>query len=248
MTNAPRFFCDDIRPGSIALCPDESRHARRSLRLQPGDAVELFDGRGNVGYGHLSDPPAHETAAAARGRRHDVPAAVLVAHVLHHPPPPRRLSLIVAAPKGDRLEWMIEKCTELGAWKITLAEFERSVVHLRPAHAEKLSRTAVEACKQSRRPWRPQILAGVCLPVALTSAVSDGVLLCADPSDTAQPLGRWLREQHSEALAASILIGPEGGLTADETGCAAFQHVRLAAHTLRIETAAVAAAAAWAMH
>lgn len=244
MSSTPRFFCESFSPGRIALPADESRHATHSLRLRDGEPIELFDGGGNIGFGRLV---ASNSEPGGKGRRRESAAEVIVERVAHFPAPRRRVSLIVASPKGDRLDWMVEKCTELGVWGLTLAEFERSVVHPRPAQADKLRRTAIEACKQCRRAWLPRIAVGVTLAKAIAAVPPDEPLLCADPDDDATPLSAWLAPHSRAEISACIIVGPEGGLTPVERNNPRLVRVRLAPYILRIETAAIAAVAAWAM-
>lgn len=160
--------------------------------------------------------------------------------------PRAELTLIVAACKGPRLDWLIEKCTELGVSRIVLAEFERSVVRCGPRHVEKLRRTAIEASKQCRRAWLPEIAAGLSLAEAV--APCDGIpLLIAHPEPSAAALPDWLA-RHASERKLSAVVGPEGGLTPTEIvflRSAGAVEVRLAETVLRVETAAAAIAACW---
>jgi 16S rRNA (uracil1498-N3)-methyltransferase len=161
----PRFYCPRLTTGAVRLDEAESRHALRSRRLRAGDAVTLFDGCGRVGHGRI-------TEGLRRASRSSLAAEVSVDAILTVPAPTRRLTLIPAACKGSRLDWMIEKCTELGATRMVLADFEHSVVRLQPRAVAGLMATAIAACKQSRRAWLPQIIVAQSLPAALASAAA----------------------------------------------------------------------------
>jgi len=245
----PRFYCPQLAPGLVTLDQAESQHALRSLRLRPGDQAVLFDGNGRIAHGVLQ---ASRAAAAPAGRRRTVrgrlTASFAVERVLCEPPPGRTLTLIVAGCKGPRLTWMIEKLTELGVTTIVLAEFERSVVHPQAAHAARLRRTALEAAKQSRRAWLPQIECAATLDAALAGRRS-GRLLVAHPGDEALPLATRLHAQTLTDEHVTAVVGPEGGLSDAELralGQAGAELVRLAPTILRVETAALAVAANWA--
>ena len=158
-----------------------------------------------------------------------------------------RLTLITAACKGDRLDWLIEKGTELGVARFVLAEFERSVVHSSADQVTRFLRASLEACKQSRRAWLPEIEAGG----TLTQAVSDAPapLIVAHVSESAPFLGDYLRANGAAASQLTAVIGPEGGLTEAEVSMLSARGatiVRLASTILRVETAALAVAAVWA--
>lgn len=247
----PRLFCPDLTAPVVALSAEESRHALRSLRLRPGDAVELFDGRGTVALARLVAP-----GGAMRGSRAGVHAraSARIEQRTGVAEPQEVLTLVVAGCKGARLDWLVEKCTELGVSSLLLTTFERSVVRCGPQHAVRLRRTALEACKQCRREWLPRIDACVDLSAAL--AQCRGELLIAHPAPFAQPIGQWLasrctlpRSSHELARQMTAVIGPEGGLTDSELERlrqAGGQMVSLGDHTLRVETAAMALVANWA--
>jgi len=239
----PRFYCPALDGPLAWLDEHESRHATRSLRLRPGDQVVLFDGCGHVAHGRIAPP-----TPASRGRRSTKAVAVQVAQRSDVAPPTRTLSLLVAACKGPRLDWLVEKTTELGVTKLLFTEFERSVVRPGARHLERLRRVAIEACKQSRRVWLPEIGPARPLCEAVRPWQGPG-LLVADPGDDSQPATAWLANYASSWPQLACVIGPEGGLSPSERDllreCRA-QFVSLALHTLRVETAAVALAAVWA--
>ncbi len=145
-------------------------------------------------------------------------------------PAERPLTVAAAIPKGDRAEWMVQKLTELGVSEIVFLHCERSVVRWKGDRAAqqlaRMTRVAREAAMQSRRVWLPALRG----PVDLAQAATMAGAVVADPDgDIASDC-------------EVVLIGPEGGLSAVERGlCAAT--VNLGRHVLRVETAAVAAAA-----
>ena len=138
------------------------------------------------------------------------------------------LTVAVTPPKGDRLEWLVAKCTEVGVDRIVLLEAERSVVRWRGDRADKqlerLRRIAVEASMQSRRVWLP-VLEG---PVAALTFLPDVTV--------AEPGGAPVT-----GLISTIAVGPEGGWSSAELASAGGR-VSLGDQILRTETAAVAAA------
>lgn len=230
----PRFHVNELRGPTVELPEAESRHAVLSLRLMERNEVEVFDGRGNVARGEIVAAVTTKRGKAARI------VQVQIGEIRREAPPARPLTLIVAGCKGARLDWMIEKCTELGAARIVLADFERSVVHVRAAQADKLLRTAIEACKQCGRNWLPEIAAGMRMLDA--TGKKEGALLVCEPGPASKPLSAMVVKEP----AAAVVIGPEGGLTESELTELERRgalRVRLADHILRVETAAVCAAA-----
>lgn len=237
----PRFYCPELTVGELTLDAAQSRHARSSLRLRDGDAVLLFDGRGRTAEATIA-------VASARGAAGQA-VCVQVDRVNALTPPLRSLTLIAAGCKGPRLRWMVEKCTELGVSELCLAEFERSVVRVSEAHAQKLRTTAIEACKQCGRAWLPEIRCGMAPDSIIRSAPFDRLAIAH--ADAAAPSGAEWFGASEPAVRVAAVIGPEGGLTGDEldrlVGLGG-QIVRLADHTLRVETAAIAMTALWAAY
>lgn len=256
----PLFYCPSLARGLVELNDEESRHARGSRRLQPGDRIRLFDGAGTVATGRIV-PPTADSSSESRPRRatpsgrRAVPTRIRVEveSIERVAPPSFPLTLLVAAPKGERLDWMIEKCTELGVAGIRLAEFDRSIVHLRDEQTARLGRLAREACKQCGRAWLPTIRAVGPFETALAAEAERSpppALAIAHPATEAIGVAEWIKVTRTQRPAACIVIGPEGGFT-DREHRAAMQRgaraVRLGPHILRVETAAIAAAAAWAV-
>lgn len=143
--------------------------------------------------------------------------------------PARAITVAAALPKKDRAEWLVQKCTEIGVDRIVLLASERSVVRWtgeRAAHhRQRLDRVADEAAQQSRRVWWPQLVG----PVPAASVLVD--------TPAAEPGGRPLTAEDT-----AVAVGPEGGWSPAELAVAA-DTVALGPHVLRVETAAVVAAA-----
>ncbi len=189
----------------------DEHHLRRVLRLRDGEPVTVTDGIG-------AWRPCRFVAAEL-----DVDG-----EIEHVPATTNPVRLAVAPPKGDRLEWLIQKVTEIGVDRITLVRAERSVVRWDETKAERqverLARIVREAAMQSRR---------VHLPV-VDGPVDASDVLAAVPA--AEPGGRPLAaDDHA------IAIGPEGGWSPAELS--SVDTVELGPHVLRVETAAVVAAA-----
>ncbi len=221
-----------VEPGGAAagrrvrLAEGEAHHLR-VRRARGGDAVELRDGSGLVGAGRLL--------------RDATDWAVLVETVEHRPAGPP-LVLAVGAGDRDRFAWVVEKAVELGVTSVVPLETERTAgvaSRVRLPHLGRLRRQALEAVKQSGNPWACRVEEPATLREVLAREMPEERWV-ADPAGDPPPalLG---------ASPCTIIVGPEGGLTEPERAAAlaaGCRPVALGAHTLRFETAALAAAAA----
>lgn len=220
-----------LTEGRVELDPPQAHHLRDVLRLGPGDAVEAFDDAGRVA------PATIETCDATR-----VILQVGRVTVSGH-----SCAIVVASavPKGERADWMIEKLSELGVSRYVPLKTARSVVH--PSGAGKLDRwrrIATESARQSRRAGVMQIDELTALEEALQQ-LHNGLLLSTEPG-AMSILDASRQALDRTAAGVSLFIGPEGGWTSDELArcrSAGLTGVRLTETILRIETAAVAAAA-----
>ena len=146
--NIPRFHCPEplASGAALALPPTAARHVQ-VLRLQPGDAIVLFDGRGG-----------EYAATVARMGRSDVDVQV-GAHDPVEREAPRAVHLIVGMPANERMDWLVEKATELGVARIQPVAAARSVLKLsgeravkRQAHWQAIAAAACEQCGRNRVP------------------------------------------------------------------------------------------------
>jgi 16S rRNA (uracil1498-N3)-methyltransferase len=214
-------------PGETAkLSREESAHAR-ARRLSPGDAVVLIDGSGRTAPSELVE----------LGRD----GALVRVGAIVEPAPPARppVSLLVSGIRPERLAWLVEKATELGAATVTLVESARSQSYRSAAaRIPKLERVAREAAKQCERADWPSIGGPLALDRALAADDAPNRLFL-DFGGEAFP-SRLPREP------AAILVGPEGGWSDAERAASSalgWRAVALPAGKLRAETAAVVALA-----
>lgn len=232
MAAPPRFLLDTplAEPGIYTLDRQESHHAANVLRLRKGDMITLFDGAGKYGDGPIVNPDKNALT-------------VDVFEVLQENRARIAITIASAIPKGKRWQMLVEKCTELGVQRILPMLCGRSVVK-GEGDADKWRRWSVEAAKQSRRAHLPEIFEPMKVPDILAWAKqSNALALLADPAGE-NP--RTFQEEILSAASVLVMIGPEGGFTAEEMACYDQEHVgklRLSPYVLRIETAAATACA-----
>jgi 16S rRNA (uracil1498-N3)-methyltransferase len=230
---APHFFVEMLKgpDSTVSLAPADSRHALRSLRLQPGEEVSLTDGAGTVARGRL----VGEEDGLARIRVEEVQRAVRRTPIV---------SVALAPPKGDRLSWAVQKLAEIGADEVVLMETGRSVRTWNDDRADRaadrLRTVAREAAMQSRQPFVMEVTPAVPFQDAFPPGGAVGILLWA---------GAKTRLSHvlpDDASGIRILVGPEGGFSQEEietAGEAGVLEASLGPAILRTETAALVGAA-----
>jgi 16S rRNA (uracil1498-N3)-methyltransferase len=234
-TREPRFYLDaPLRAGSTLTLPEESaHHAVHVLRLETGDAVALFNGRGG------------EYAARVASIQRLRIAIDVLQHRAVERESPLRITLLQGVSSNDRMDFTVRKAVELGAAAIHPLLATRSVARPkgeradnRRAHWQKVVISACEQCGRNQIPEvHPLAQVDACL-----RAPQEGVKLLLSPRSEL-PLSRAVEGGTSFVLAA----GPEAGFDAAEEaafGAAGFTPVKLGPRVLRTETAALAALAA----
>ena len=229
-----RFYCNPIVEPLVELSASEARHLALVRRLVVGDDIELFDGLGTVAVGVIRTASRRKVTLDVRETR-----------VLPRPKWPQ-IVIAVSVAKGERFDWLIGKCTELGVDRICPVLFERTVKQAKnPRINERWHNLAVAAAKQCRRVFLPRTDQPLPLKKAVETLIKEypnARFLLGSLSDSAPPL----IDRECEPGDIVALVGPEGGLTEQEEvllesyGCRA---VRLTDTVLRIETAAVVFAA-----
>jgi len=230
MSNMPWVYCSALSEcAEIELPPEELRHLVGSHRRRTGDFVVLFDGLGEIAYGTLQEL----TKRPLKGR-------VKIVSNRSCPKPLRKTHLASALPKGERQGLMLELVTQLGVTDFTPLACARSIARPGRRSYERWQRILVDACKQCRRPWLPELHSESTLMELLNRNFSrENTVILADQE------GRSSRSLNFDDLGPDyvLIVGPEGGFTVEErkdliSRCVL--PVSLSEHNLRVETAATA--------
>lgn len=229
-----RVYTDQplVAGGEITLEEDSSHHLHHVLRLQAGDSVNLFNA-GSEYAATLGQIGKNGTTAVLRKLVYEEPGPVLDIH------------LLIGISRGERMDFALQKATELGATRVTPVFTKRCVVKLnekkqasRMAHWSKI---IVNACEQSGRCRLPLLD----MPLEIGAAVmqhNSGTALLLDHRSN-----KTLQDLKKPKSTVTILVGPEGGLSGEERKLAkaqGFTGVRLGPRVMRTETAPLAAIAA----
>ncbi len=227
-----RFYAqrDPEDPRYAVLDREEWRHAGTVLRLKSGEAVALnLDGR------------LYRSVFSDENR-------FPVGDLLPDPEADLRITLFQGIPKGDKMEWIVQKCTEMGVHAVVPVEMERCVSRWDaksiPRKTERLNRIAREAAKQSGRSLAPEVEPPLSFS-ALTQRLSgfDGVLIPWENAEGFGPAAYW-RSLESRPRTLALVIGPEGGMEEKEVTAlcgAGGRVITLGRRILRTETAGLCA-------
>ena len=218
----------------VMLVGDQARYIGRVLRLKPGDGFTIFDGKGGeypATVASISKTQVQINVAAIQEQNAESPLAI---HLLH------------GVSRGERMDFVVQKATELGVHRITPVLTEFSVVKLDPNRAKKREQhwlnIAISACEQCGRNILPHISA----PQPLRNWFGDNLV-----STDSRVLLRPEAESALGSITApagdlTLLVGPEGGFSDaeyEQAGIAGFKAVGFGPRILRTETAAIAAIA-----
>jgi 16S rRNA (uracil1498-N3)-methyltransferase len=230
-----RLHCPaSLSEGAVLALPSGAARHVQVLRMQPGDPLVLFDGRGG-----------EWDATVSRMGRSEVTVTV-GAHRAIEREPARQVHLALGMPANDRMDWLVEKAAELGVASIQPLLTDRTVLRLNGERAarrqEHWQAIAIAACEQCGRNRVPQVH----VPLELSGwSAPPGLLRCVlslDPQ--AQAVAQRAGASDGPVL---LLSGPEGGLTDREemaARAAGFAPVTLGPRVLRADTAPLAALAA----
>ena len=236
-----RFYCPlPLVSGQLVdLPPTAARHVQ-VLRMQPGHTLTLFNGEGGEFSAEVQHMGRSDVRVVVGEHRHLECESAVQVH------------LAVGMPANERMDWLVEKATELGVHRITPLMTERSVVRLtgeradkKQAHWQAVAASASEQCGRNRVPLidAPERLDAWLARQTASPDVVHGVLSL---HASTQPLQALRSGAVVEPLSWVLLNGPEGGLTDAEDAAArakGFAAVSLGARVLRAETAALGALA-----
>ncbi|HET7228061.1 MAG TPA: 16S rRNA (uracil(1498)-N(3))-methyltransferase [Chthoniobacterales bacterium] len=230
---APEYW----NPNLVVLRESQVHHARHVLRLEPGERVVVFNGRG------------HEiTAEITKVTRKEIQMRKL--HEARVPPLRCEITLAQAIPKGKNMDLIVQKAVELGAAKIAPIISDRTIVHLQDKEAvqkqAKWQQVAIEAAKQCGQNWLPTVhiprkLSGF-FDGAATSQLRLIGSLQSDAVHLKTVLAEYESEHQSRPTSVLMCIGPEGDFTPAEVNLARSHGCRpitLGPIILRVETAAI---------
>lgn len=212
----------------ISLCPDEAQHAHSARRLRVGSNVQIINGLGLRAQAQIAEIGRNK-------------CLVSIDKIDTVPPPDCQITVATAIPKGDRQRFLVECLTQLGVAAIVPLDCEHSATFSDHKNVSKWPRYAIEAAKQSQNAWLPKILSG-CSPHQLLMHTQVDK---AASRWVADAVGRPISDTHRVPCLHLVVIGPEAGFTTSETmyfSDQEFIRLRLGAHILRTETAAIVAA------
>jgi 16S rRNA (uracil1498-N3)-methyltransferase len=234
-----RFYLppQDWSGGSLALAGAEAHHCRNVLRLEPGDKVVLFDGRGR----ELTAEITSADAAQIRLRK---------LHEAQTPPLRCQITLGQAIPKGKNMDLIVQKAVEIGAAEIAPILSDRTVVRLDEESAaskkSKWQTVAIEAAKQCGQNWLPPVQVPQTMAQFFQQPRRFDLQLIGSLQSDAVHLKKILSEYSAEhgdrPSSVLMLVGPEGDFTPAELSLARSHGCRpitLGPIVLRVETASI---------
>lgn len=228
--STPRLFVDlPLGPDAAPVIDGPAAHYLLNvMRMKAGDPILLFDNMSGEWLAVIADAAKRSLTLHIERQMREIEQVP-------------DLWLCFAPVKKARLDWIIEKATELGVRRLQPVITERTIVER--VKRERLEAQIIEACEQCGRTALPTLAEPIKLPQLLKDWPADRALLFADEAG-----GAPLASAHAPAPAA-ILTGPEGGFTARERelliGSPAVRRIALGPRILRAETAAIAAIGVW---
>ena len=218
----------------VRLSPEDSHHLSDVLRVVAGGRLVVSDGQGAEALAEVVAMEDGVMSARILERRQQAGAGVM-------------LTLVQAVPKAQKMDWIIQKATEIGVWDIRPVMTDRGVVKLEDERADKRTgrwqRIATEAAKQCRTAWIPKVYPVRPLAEVLGQGLPVEILLIGSLEDTAVPLRdclAGLRKRRPQSV--GLLIGPEGDFSPRELDLArqaGALSVSYGTRVLRVETAAL---------
>ena len=235
MSKPPRFFISpgQVRDPYIAVIDEDVRHIRTVLRKQPGELLTLLDGQGKEYTVRITALEKAEiiTEIVDRKERHPSSPGIVLGQGIA---------------KSDKMDWIVQKATELGVSTIVPLVTERTIVKVRDEEkrVSRWQKIAREAAMQSDRPDIPMVRSIIPLGAFIRTLAPGPQSLHLFPWEEGTEPVKNVLQRHADAKHIVVLIGPEGGFSKAEASAAKardFHLVSLGPNILRTETAALAA-------
>ncbi len=229
-----RFFADKIQ-GNLAFIDSEEeiKHISRTLRMQEGDVVEIFDGKGKEYIAILDQ----------------IDKKSIQLKVMEEVKINRELKTFITVyqgiPKAQKMELIVQKLTEIGVSRMVPVKFERCIRLIDEKEAKQIQRwqkIALEACKQSKRTLVPLIEKSMDIKTLAQDIKNNDLSLLFYENEEALNVKELLKALDKKQTKVGIIIGPEGGITETERELlisAGAKSVLLGNRILRTETAAI---------
>ena len=226
----PRFFIDGTADGRAYIAGADALHIAKALRMRPGEALTLCDGKGTDFDGVLETVTDRQVTVRISASRPSQAEPTLA------------VTLYQGLPKGDKMDWIIQKAVELGVTAVVPVATRRSVARLEgkaDKKQERWQRIAAEAAGQCGRGMLPSVERPLSWSQALSRLSGEPALVCYEGG------GRPLRELVTPSTRRlSVFVGPEGGFDPEEIDAIRRQGggvATLGPRILRCETAPLAA-------
>lgn len=229
-----RFFADKIQ-GDLAFIDSEEeiKHISRTLRMQEGDVVEIFDGKGKEYIARLDQ----------------IDKKSIQLKVMEEVKINRELKTFITVyqgiPKAQKMELIVQKLTEIGVSRMVPVKFERCIRLIDEKEVKQIQRwqkIALEACKQSKRTLVPLIEKSMDIKTLAQDIKNNDLSLLFYENEEALNVKELLKALDKKQTKVGIIIGPEGGITEPERELlisAGAKSVLLGNRILRTETAAI---------
>ena len=237
-----RFFVEKFAGGRAELRGEAAEHLGRVLRAEPGQVYELSDGE-QVWLGRVEK---NSRAPSASGRERNGAIEFALIERIPARESALRIKLLLSIVKFDRMEWSLEKATELGVTEIVplaAARSEKALIVASKKRAERWRKILLESAQQSRR-LRPPVLAEIAKTEDAFASANETMKIILSERVDAKPLREIVQGVSSDEVC--LAIGPEGGWTDGEFAAAArnqFREASLGREILRTETAVIASLA-----
>ena len=221
----PKTQCNE---DFITITDSEHHYLRNVLRLENGETIRIIDGEGSVYIAEASDIKTDSTV-------------VRILNHTHYPKTAPVIILFQGIPKHDKMEWVLQKTTELGVSHIVPILTERSLQIPSENRYERWQRIILTATKQCGRVWKPKLGNMINFQECINAIHSYTLRLILWEQEKRQHIKSVLRES-PKVDSIALIVGPEGGFTESEVdmaidyGCIP---VRIGTNVLRTETAAI---------